>query len=81
MYKFQKLNATTKKDPYHSPFTHEVLNTIIKHESYSFLYGYFGYHHIFITPKDRYKITFVTNQEAFIWKMMSFGVKIGLPIY
>jgi hypothetical protein len=58
---FIKLNATTKKDPYPLPFTDEVLNIVAWYETYSFLDGYLGYHQIFIVPKDRYKIAFVTN--------------------
>jgi hypothetical protein len=57
------------------------MNTITWYETYSFLDGYSGYHQIFIALKDRYKTTFVTNKGAFIWKVMSFGVKNGLPTY
>ncbi len=45
---FKKLNTTTKKDPYPLPFTDEVINTIVGHEIYTFLNGFFGYHHISI---------------------------------
>ncbi len=72
---FRKLNVTTKKDPYPLPFTNEVLNTIAWYEAYSFLNGYLGYHQIFITPKYKYKITFVTYWGVFMWKVMLFGVK------
>ncbi len=41
---FRKLNVTTKKDPYPSPFIDEVINIVIKHEVYIFLDGFFGYH-------------------------------------
>jgi hypothetical protein len=58
---FKKQNATTKKDPYPLPFTEEVLNTVTRYETYSFLDGYLGYHQISIAPKDIYKIAFVTN--------------------
>jgi hypothetical protein len=58
---FRKLNVTTKKDPYPLPFTNEVLNTVTRYEAYSFLDGYSGYHQIFITLEDKYKMTFVTN--------------------
>jgi hypothetical protein len=44
-------------------------------EAYSFLDGYFRYHHIFIAPRDRYKTSFITNWGAFIWRVMPFGVK------
>jgi hypothetical protein len=41
---FRKLNAATKKDPYPLPFKNEFLNTIVRHDVYSFLDGYYGYH-------------------------------------
>ncbi len=62
---FKKLNVVTKKDPWPLPFTYEVLNLVARHDVYSFLDGYSRYHHISITPKDRYKTTFVTNWGAF----------------
>ncbi len=58
---FKKLNAATKKETYPLPFTNEVLNIVAWYKAYSFLDGYSGYYQIFIAPKDRYKITFVTN--------------------
>ncbi len=78
---FRKLNIATKKDPYPLPFKDEVLKTIAWYEAYSFLDGYSRYHRIFITLRARYKTTFVTNWRAFIWKVMPFGVKNGLPTY
>ncbi len=36
---------------------------------------------ISIAPKDRYKHAFVTDQGAFIWKVLLFGVKNGPPTY
>jgi hypothetical protein len=74
---FRILNTTTKKDPYPLPFTYEVLNTVARYEAYSFSNGYLGYHQISIVPEDR----FVTYWGAFIWKLMSFGVKNGPPTY
>jgi hypothetical protein len=41
---FRKLNVATKKDPYPLPFKNENLNTIVGHDVYSFLDGYYGYH-------------------------------------
>jgi len=41
---FKKLNATTKKDPCPLTFTDEVINTIARHEVYTFLDGFLGYH-------------------------------------
>jgi hypothetical protein len=39
-----------------------------------FLDGYLGYHQIFIAPENRYKIAFVRDWRAFIWKVMLFRV-------
>jgi hypothetical protein len=80
LYRFQKIKCNHKKDPYPLPFIYEVLNTIARYETYSFLDGYLRYHQNFITPEDRYKTTFVINWGAFIWKVM-FGVKNGPPTY
>jgi hypothetical protein len=78
---FGKLNVAIKKDPYPLPFTDEVINIIAGQEVYTFLYGFFGYHQIFIVPKDQYKTTFVTYWRAFVWVVMPFGVKNGPPTY
>ncbi len=58
-----------------------MLNTIVGYEAYSVLDGYSRYHQISITPKDIYKTTFVIDWGAFIWKVMSFGIKNGPPTY
>jgi hypothetical protein len=52
----------------------EILNIVVGYEAYSFLDGYLRYHQISITLDDIYKIAFITHYEAFIWKVMPFGV-------
>ncbi len=74
---FKKFNKVTKKNPYPLPFSNEVLNIVARYETYLFLDGYSRYHQISIAPKDKYKITFVINQGAFVWMVMPFGVKNG----
>jgi hypothetical protein len=49
---FKKLNTTTRKDFYPLPFIDEVIYTVAKHEVYTFLDGFLGYHQILIAPKD-----------------------------
>jgi len=58
---FKKLNVATKKDPYPLPFIDEVLNTITRYETYSFLDGYSKYHQISIALEDKYNIAFVID--------------------
>jgi hypothetical protein len=41
---FKRLNIATKKDPYPLPFMEEVLDMVARHEVYSFLDIFFGYH-------------------------------------
>jgi hypothetical protein len=78
---FKKLNVVTKKDLYPLSFTNEVNNIVTAHEFYIFLDMFLRYHQILIAPKDQHKITFVTNWGAFVWVVMTFGVKNGLPTY
>jgi hypothetical protein len=78
---FKKFNVTTKKDLYSLPFTNEVINTIGRHEVYTFLDGFLGYHHISIAPKEQHKTVIVTYLGAFVWVVMPVGVKNGLPTY
>jgi hypothetical protein len=40
LYRFHKLNVTTKKNPHPLSFTDEVLNTIPGYEAHSFLDEY-----------------------------------------
>jgi len=49
---FRKLKIVTKKDPYPLPFIDDVINTIARHEVYTFLDGFSRYHQIFITLED-----------------------------
>jgi hypothetical protein len=58
---FRKLNVVTKKNPYPLPFTNEVFNIIASHKTYSFLDGFFGYHWVFITVENQYKIVFIID--------------------
>jgi len=78
---FRKINVATKKDPYPLPFTNEMLNTIAWYDAFYFLDRYLGYHQISIFLEDKYKMTFVIHWGAFIWKVMSFGLKIRPPTY
>jgi hypothetical protein len=78
---FRKLNAATKKYPYMLPFPNEVINIVARHEVYTLLDGFFGYHQISKILEDQYKTAFITNWGAFVWVVMPFGVKNGPPTY
>ncbi len=78
---FWKLNITTKNDPYPLPFTKEVIDMVVKHELYSFQDNFSRYQQIMITPKNTYKIAFITNWGTFVWIVMPFGLKHVSPTY
>lgn len=55
---------------------------VASHEVYSLFGGFFDYHQIMITPKDKYMTSFITNWGAFVWLVMAFGLKnnsINIP--
>jgi hypothetical protein len=79
---FKKLDAIMKNDTYILHFMKEVLEMVASHEVYSLFGGFFDYHQIMITPKDKYMTSFITNWGAFVWLVMAFGLKnnsINIP--
>ncbi len=78
---FRKFTKVIKKYRYPLTFFDEVLNIIIGYETYSFLNGYSKYHQISIVLEDTYKTTFVIDWGVFVWMVMPFGVKNGLPTF
>ncbi len=54
---------------------------VTRHEVYSFLDGFSGYHQTMIALKDQYKIAFITKWGAFIWLVMPFRLKNMPPTY
>eukprot|EP00253_Pinus_taeda_P019752 PITA_19752 len=48
----RKMNDAFVHDPFPTLFTNEVLDNVGGYEEYSFTYGFSGYHHIKIMPKD-----------------------------
>jgi hypothetical protein len=56
----RKLNDTCLHDPFPTPFTYEVLENVGGQDTYTFTYGFFGYHQIKIAQEDWHKTTFMT---------------------
>jgi len=78
---FWRLNVATKKDPYPLPFIEEVLDKVTSHKDYSFLDGFFSYHQIMITSKNKYNTTFIIHWKTFVWVVMPFRLKNAPPTY
>ena len=49
---YQKLKKATQKDHFPLLFLDQMLERIVGHEYYYFLYGYSGYNQIAIAPED-----------------------------
>ncbi len=71
----------TKKAPYPFPFINEVINIVTRHEVYTSLDGFSKYHQILIALEDQHKNCFCDRLGAFVWVVMPFGVKNGVPTY
>ena len=57
----RKLNDACLHDPFPTPFTDEVLESVDGQEMYSFTNRFLGYHQVRIAQEDCYKTTFVTE--------------------
>ena len=77
----RKLNDASVHDPFHTPFTDEVLDNVGGQEVYPFTDGFSGYHHIIIHKEDRHKTTFATEWGSFQYTVMPFGLKNAPAIF
>ncbi len=49
---YQKVDSQTKKDPFPLPFLDSILDTMARHDMYSFMDGYSGYNQVKMVQKD-----------------------------
>ena len=73
--------AATITDPFLMPFCDAILDAIIGHEMYSFSDGISCYNQIKVAEEDQHKIAFITEWGAFVYNVMSFGLKNGPPSF
>jgi hypothetical protein len=69
----RKLNDACLNDPFPTPFKYELLENVSGKESYSFIDGFLGYHHIRILQEDGHKTTFSKILENALTKMYKVG--------
>ena len=62
---YRKLNTTTRKDHYPLPFIEQILDRLVGHSHYCFLYGYSSYNHNAIALEDQEKTTFTCPYGTF----------------
>ena len=58
-FDLRKINDACLHDPFPTPFTDEVLESVGGKEMYSFTDGFYGYHQFRIMKEDCHKTTFV----------------------
>ena len=71
---YRKLNTATRKDHYPLHFINQMLDRLVGHPHYYFLYGYSGYNLIAIALEDQEKTTFTCPYSTFAFRRMSFGL-------
>ena len=77
----RKLNDSCLHDPFPTPFTDEVLESVGGQEMYSFTNGFSGYHQVRIAQEDHHKTTFVTEWGCYQYTVMPFGLKNAPAIF
>jgi hypothetical protein len=77
----RKLNDACLHEPFPTPFTYEVLESVGGQEAYSFIDGFSGYHQIKIALDDMYKTTFATKWGSYQYTVMPFGLKNATTIF
>lgn len=72
-----ELNKACDHDPFPTPFTGDILESVAGREVYSLTDGFSGYHPVEIAGGDRPKTTFTTEWGSFLGvpNVMPFGSK------
>ncbi|RDX79202.1 hypothetical protein CR513_40405, partial [Mucuna pruriens] len=72
---YTNLNKASPKDPYPLPSIDRLVDGVAGFALPSFMDAYSGYNQIRMHPQDEEKIAFITNDGAFCYKVMPFGLK------
>ena len=71
---YRKLNSVTKKDHFPLPFTNTLLDSVARHECYSFMDGFSGYNQIQIAQMYQLLTAFTTDWGIYAHNKMPFGL-------
>jgi hypothetical protein len=71
---YWKLNSQTNKDPFPLPFLDSILDTMSRHEMYSFMDGYNDYNQMKMVDKDKKNTWFIFEWGACAYNVMPFGL-------
>ena len=72
---FTNLNKACPKDSYPCPRIDTLVDLTARHQLLSFMDAFSGYNQIKMEEADQKKISFVTSQGLFYYKVMPFGLK------
>ena len=77
----RKLNDACMHDPFPTPFTDEVLESVGGQEMYSFNDDFFGHHQVRIMKEDRHKTTFVTEWGCYQYMVMPLDSRMDMLFF
>ena len=72
---FTDLNKACLKDSFPLPRIDQLVDSTAGHKLLSFMDAFSGYNRILMNEDDQEKTLFVTSQELYYYKVMSFGLK------
>ncbi|RDY09020.1 Retrovirus-related Pol polyprotein, partial [Mucuna pruriens] len=72
---YTDLNKACPKDPYPLPSIDRLVDGVSGHALLSFMDAYSGYNQIWMHLADEEKTAFITEEGAFCYKVMPFGLK------
>ena len=78
---FTDLNKACPKDSYPLPRVDVLVDYTARHQLLSFMDAFSGYNQIRMHEDDREKISFVTSQGLFCYRVMPFGLKNASATY
>ncbi|RDX86016.1 hypothetical protein CR513_32692, partial [Mucuna pruriens] len=79
--KANDLNKACPKDPYPLPSIDRLVDGVSGYALLSFMDAYSGYNQIRMHPSDEENTTFITEEGAFCYKVMPFGLKNARATY
>ena len=72
---FTNLNKACLKDNYSLPQINLLVDSMAGHQLLGFIDAFSGYNQIKLKESDQEKMSFVTSQSLFCYKVMPFGLK------
>ena len=72
---YTDLNKTFPKDSYPLPIIDQLVDSIACHQLYSFIDAAQGYHQIPMKKEDEEKMSFITHEGLYCYKVIHFRLK------